>query len=331
MEKNKTGRIEYLDTARAYLIFLVMLGHVLIVLNPGYDRLLLTAAQEFMASFYMPAFFIIHGVLLENTYVASAPPWRTVLARRARTLLVPYLFFEGVGMVCRRVLYGQSFLTGLSNLLTVRCNVGADWFLPALFMGSLLAVFFGMRQKRLVQVLSICAAIALTLVLPDGQFSIVLGRGLLAYSFIMVGYLGKGFFLMKQMPQIRKTMLALLITTGCSMINMKWGTNDFYSCSVANPLTLLAAGISGTYLILAVARRVSCPFLGEVGRQTLIIMGTHQLVIYAMTALFPAMRGGSLLWGVVLLAAMIAFEVPVVWILVRWFPQLIGRKKKQFA
>ena len=74
MNTVKPQRIAYLDTARGYLILLVVLGHVLIVLNPGYDRLLLTAAQEFISSFHMAAFFLIHGILLRNKENTSAPP-----------------------------------------------------------------------------------------------------------------------------------------------------------------------------------------------------------------------------------------------------------------
>lgn len=326
METKENGRIEYFDTARAYLILLVILGHVLIVLNPGYDRLLLTAAQEFMASFYMPAFFIIHGILFKNMHRGTIPPWQTTLVRRAQTLLVPYLFFEGIGIVCRWVIYGQSFVVGLYNTLTIRCNVGADWFLPALFMGSFLCACFGIGQKRSVQILSVCAAILLAMIMPNIQFATVLGRGLLAYSFIMIGCLTGELFTAEKATGKRDTILSLVITTVCSIINMKWGGNDFYGCAIGNPLTLVIAGISGTYLILAVSRRFSCTFLRNVGRQTLIIMGTHQLVIYVMTALVPGMRGGSLLWGVMLLAAIAVFEIPVIYILNRYFPLFLGRK-----
>lgn len=272
----KSGRIEYLDTARAYLIFLVVLGHVLIVLNPRYDRLLLTAAQEFMASFYMPAFFIIHGILLGRK---GAKGWCTLVGRRIRTLLVPYLFFETIGILCRWMVYGQPLSTGIYNLLTVRCNVGADWFLPALFMGNLLCTFWGMRQKRFAQVVSVWGRIA----------------------------------------------LALLVTGICSIVNLKWGTNDFYNCTVGNPVSLVLAGISGTYLTLAIARRFTNTVLSKIGAQSLIIMGTHQLVIYVMTALVPGMRGGSLLWGAVLLAVIAVFEIVMIFILNRYFQRFIGK------
>lgn len=326
--KNNTnnGRIEYLDTARAYLIFMVVLGHIFIVLNPGYDRLLLTAAQEFMASFYMPAFFIIHGILQGRNGRNGTMDWRSLVARRVRTLLIPYLFFEVIGILCRWTVYGQPLSTGLMNLLTVRCNVGADWFLPALFMGNLLCTFWGSRQKRFVRIASVCLCILLPMVLPDHQFCTVVGRGLLAYSFIMIGVLFRDFFVSEEIPGWGRIVLSLLVTGICSVVNLKWGGNDFYGGTVNNPVTLVLAGISGTYLVLALARRIAHPILSKTGEQSLVIMGTHQLVIYVMTALVPGMRGGSVLWGAGLLAAICIFEIMMIFVLNRYFPWFIGKK-----
>lgn len=324
MKTTKHGRIEYLDIARAYLISLVVLGHVLIVLNPGYDRLLLTAAQEFIASFHMPAFFMIHGILLGGR-PNTAINLRTMIDRRIRTLLVPYLFFEVIGMLSRRIIYGQSLMTGLFNMITIRCNVGADWFLPALFMGNLLCTLLMLRQRLSLQVASVCGSILLAMLLPDTQFFIVLGRSLLGYSFIMLGYLLRALFASPTTPGIGKTILALALTGICSIINMKWGTNDFFSCTVRNPLTLVLAGISGTYLILSIARHFTHHFLSKIGEQSLIIMGTHQLAIYAMTRLLPGMRGGNLLWGILLTAGILVFEMMTVCFLNRYFRVFLGK------
>lgn len=328
--KNNTnnGRIEYLDAARAYLIFMVVLGHILIVLNPGYDRLLLTAAQEFMASFYMPAFFIIHGILLGRKGSNGTKDWRSIVARRIRILLIPYLFFETIGILWRWMVYGQPLSAGLMNLLTVRCNVGADWFLPALFMGNLLCTFWGGWQKRFVRIASVCIGILIPMLLPNHQFCTVMGRGLLAYSFIMIGVCFRDLFVSEEVPGWGKTAVSLLVTGICSVVNLKWGGNDFYSCTVHNPVTLVLAGTSGTYLVLALARRFAYPVLSKTGEQSLVIMGTHQLVIYVMTALVPGMRDGSLLWGAGLLAVIIVFEIAMIFVLNRYFPRFIGKNSK---
>lgn len=144
----KNTRLNYMDVAKAYLIFLVILGHVLIVLNPGYEKLYFSAVQEFIYTFHMAAFFIIHGVLFHNE------KWKAVSAlefikRRSYSLIVPYLFFELVGIFWRAVFQHQSIITGFLNIITIRCNVGADWFLPAMFMGSMLFLIYVKHPNRL--------------------------------------------------------------------------------------------------------------------------------------------------------------------------------------
>ena len=56
-------RVKYIDTAKGYLMILVVIGHVLIVLNPDYDKIYFTAPQAFIYTFHMPAFFVLHGIV----------------------------------------------------------------------------------------------------------------------------------------------------------------------------------------------------------------------------------------------------------------------------
>lgn len=149
----KTKRIDYLDTGKAYLIFLVILGHVLIVLNPSYDKLYITVVEQFICTFHMPAFFIIHGILFNNEKWKEIPA-KTFILKRAYSLIIPYLFFEVIGIIWRSIFQHQSLYDGLLNLLTVRCNVGADWFLIAMFMGSLLFLIYVKHPNRIYGVLS---------------------------------------------------------------------------------------------------------------------------------------------------------------------------------
>lgn len=63
MESASEKRLSYIDTAKAYLIFCVITGHVLIVINPGYEKILFACGSELIYAFHMSAFFVLHGVL----------------------------------------------------------------------------------------------------------------------------------------------------------------------------------------------------------------------------------------------------------------------------
>lgn len=132
-------RIDYIDRAKALLIALVVLGHVLNYANPGYDILPYTVVQIVISSFHMPAFFLISGMLAEQeTWRGRSLGW--LLKSRCRSLLVPYLFFETLAVLYKSLVLRSVTLTeGLYRMLTLRCNVGADWFLPAMLLAC---VFF---------------------------------------------------------------------------------------------------------------------------------------------------------------------------------------------
>lgn len=321
---NEKGRISYFDTAKAILILLVILGHVLIVLNPGYDRRYLTVIQAFIYSFHMPAFFIIHGILFNNEKWKKALV-KEFICRRLYTMIVPYVFFEIVGMLWKAFFVKQDLRTGLYNMLTIRCNVGADWFLPALFMGSLLYLIYVKHPNRVYGIVSTVFSFVFPMFMAGNQFTIVIGRGILAYGFIMIGHAGKNFFMSGSTEKVFSMLAAVCVTGIVAIIGLKWAGNDFYGCVVGNPVTFAAGGIAGTCLILGISRYLHSNFIAYIGRHTLTIMGTHQLVIYAMTALIPNLYGGSIGKGILLLALILIFEIAAVGLIDRYLPFLVGK------
>lgn len=133
-----TKRLTYIDTARAILITLVVLGHALNYANPQYNIIPYTLAQEFINAFHMPAFFLLSGLLTDGEKWRSRPVG-AYFVHKAKTLLMPYLFFECLAIFYKHfMLHSVSLAEGLRLMLTMRCNVGADWFLPAMFLACAL-------------------------------------------------------------------------------------------------------------------------------------------------------------------------------------------------
>lgn len=318
-------RIEQFDIAKAYLIILVILGHILIVLNPEYNKLHYTIVQQFIYVFHMPAFYVIHGVLFNNAKWKSAPILGFV-KKRAYSLIVPYMFFEIIGGCWKTIFQSQTIFVGFLNMVTVRCNVGADWFLPAMFMGCVLFLIYVKNPNRIYGIMSTVVSFIVPMFMSGHQLTIVLGRGLLAYGFIMIGNLAKRLFLSKKHKRFSHLSVSLLATVAVAAVGLKFGGNDFYTCTVNNPIILIIGGISGTILILGVSNILKCKMLVYIGNHTLTIMGTHQLVIYALNVLIPGLYGGSIWKGVGLLVAIIVFEIPTVILIDRYLPFLVGRK-----
>lgn len=318
----KMKRIDYFDTAKAYLIVLVVLGHISIVMNPGYDKLYLTVFQVFIYTFHMPAFFIIHGILFNNEKWKKVPI-KDFILKRVYTYIVPYMFFEIIGVLWRAIFLNQDLLTGLYNMITIRCNVGADWFLPALFMGSLLYFIYVKHSNRIYGIVSVIISFFLPIFMSGNQLTIIIGRGLLAYGFIMIGHFGRNIFLSEKIKRLIFIFAAFMVTGVVALIGLKWAGNDFYGCVVKNPVTFVVGGISGTYMILGLSQYLKHKFISLVGRNTLTIMGTHQLIIYAMTVYIQVW---GIEMGILLFIAILIFEVAVVYLLNRFLPFCIGKQ-----
>ena len=177
-------RITYFDVAKVLLIILVVLGHILIILNPRYDKLFFSAIQAFIYTFHMPAFFIINEKYKKICV-------KDFIVKRIYSLIIPYLFFEVIGIVWKAIFCKQRLTEGLYYLITIRCNVGADWFLIALFLGSLLFLLYVKYPNRVYGIVSAIVCFVLPMFLSGHQLIIIIGRGMLAYGFIMIGNIGK--------------------------------------------------------------------------------------------------------------------------------------------
>ena len=72
---------------------------------------------------------------------------------------------------------------------------------------------------------------------------------------------------------------------------------------------------------------IHCRLLTAIGKYTLIIMGTHQLGMYMLSALIPELYGGGFVKGTCILAFIILFEVPVIYICNRYLYMCVGKNK----
>lgn len=236
-------RIEYFDVAKALLIALVVIGHELQYANPAYDIIPYTLAQEFIGSFYMPAFFVISGLLFDPKSLAERS-WGEFGLRRIRTLVIPYFFFEMLAIVYKSlVLRSVSIVEGLRLMVTFRCNVGADWFLPAMFMADI--IFFALVKYLHNKYVFAAAAVlcfAATPFLPAGHWWGLLFRCLLGLGFILIGCLLKKFMSAFTFP---KAAVAFLLTAASSAACFKFGWgNDFYGCVLGSPPLFALSGIA---------------------------------------------------------------------------------------
>ena len=281
--KDSKYRIEYLDIAKGILIFLVVLGHVM----PESKML-----HIWIYSFHIPAFFIIDGFLLNYTEFENKQ-FQTIINKGIKNLIIPYVIYCIPLLVTRWI--GSGFT--LENLrfqiidMIFMCGIGAMWFLPCLFLAQLwfYSVKYIVRKFNLrlviifISILCICIP---SFINYKTSIDFVLFRSFVAVGFILLGdYI---FSKARQMKNYSKLMafctcivsflvqVILFVITGCNDASLNVLRFGNIVCYIIN-------AVLGTLAIVFISIYFSMKRLGEklsyLGRNSLIIMGTHQLVM----------------------------------------------------
>ena len=137
------GRIGYIDAAKGFGIFLIVLGHV-----TRYEPLV-----GFLYSFHVPVFFIVSGAFFKSV------PFADFVRKKLRTLVIPYFVFAALSTLYWLIIE-RRFRDGSVSPLSVVANVffmsgGPDvyaqnaalWFLPALFVAEILFYWMDAAAK----------------------------------------------------------------------------------------------------------------------------------------------------------------------------------------
>lgn len=314
-------RIGYFDSAKAILITMVVVGHILNYENPDYSILPYTLAQSFITSFHMSAFFVISGILVD-TEKWRERPCVDYIVRRIKSLIIPYFFFETIAILYKSfVLKSVSPIEGLKNTVTLRCNVGADWFLPAMFFASILFLGYIKLHKKTIWAAVAGTAMLLLYFMPVGHWQSVLFQAALGFSFMVFGNILKRH--LTSFTHLKVT-AAFILTAVCAAISLEFSiNNDYYSGILQCPPLCFVSGVCGTYFVLGIARYIQFKWVRFIGENSLVIMGTHQLVLYTVP------HNSSFVWiiGVFVLIAVI--EVVIILITNKLCPFLIGKSKKK--
>lgn len=286
MEYLEKQRDVSIDVAKGLGILAVILGH---------------CGASVVSIFHMPFFFIMSGVFMSKRGEMSE-----FIKRRARRVLVPYLFGVCLTIICaviKDIISGDIgavgsdilkwFLAGLYGkgakgnfLVPGIVKIGALWFLLATFYGTVIVRRF-LENKSLIVIAAVIAYVGFaTKEIVFLPFS--LQNGMVASFFIAIGVYCKQYEIFNRKPD-------LFVIGGCIGLCI-FAIVNHITLSMVNlnfPYGLLniAVALAVSYLVVKLAQVITekYPLL----KRLLAYCGTNSLIILV----YHAVEINILRWG----------------------------------
>ena len=321
----KSNRLDYLDIAKGIGIILVVLAHVY-AFNPEIS-VSRGKLVTWIYSFHMPLFFIISGMLIRYK---NKIDFKKTIFSRMKGILVPYLFFSLVSVFIFALLadFEKGVIQELFRVTILGIGIETLWFLPALFFSD---IIFTMMKKIVKNDYVIGVIIAIlffvsSFVTAENRMLLrFFARGLVALTFIYIGYM---LFEIVQKRNIDNKFLIgiLIVQIITSHLN---GFVDLNNLVFNNKILYLFNSVLGSYILIEICKKIKSKSLIYLGKNSLIIMWLHLDLIF----LFREYVGMNIYqYGIGLIATIviILIEIPVIEIINRYLPFIIGRwyKKK---
>ena len=283
-------RIEVFDICKGILIIMVVLGHII---SEKSD------IHAWIYSWHMPAFFIISGILLTyNRYIKKHRIlYLRVINIGFRRLILPYFGYGTLLLFVRWMSNGFE----ISNLrwqcvdLVTMCGIGATWFLPCLFFARLIFYLINYicikNQSKNIFKIVFLLILLIPLFLPGkiNFFTLIVFRAMIATVFIIVGNLSiKLFLLLRKFELDIIGLLSFILIIVSVFVFIVTGRNAsaLNTLNFGNPISYMLNALIGSVMIFCIAciiDKIKLSYCKEIflffGRNSLIVMGTHQVLM----------------------------------------------------
>ncbi len=294
----KNERIDFLDAAKAFGIYLVILGHIVLIYWKPF---------RFIFAFHIPLFFVVAGFIWGQREI---PKFTDFIKKLVKYYLIPLLVVFLLGIIqCFLVptesCNSDSFFTSgtLRDLLEGHYRFsyfGASWFLICMFWAQLffyLLMYAREKMKKYQYVLLFIIVLLLAVFSLDifsfvpfiGRLPLKIDSAFMATVFMVVG-----FYASKLYSKCTKTIFkaawkryllaAAMVIAGFTIVyfvSFKGNTYVNLADAVyARPERYLIGSVSGSFAVIGLG--ILCEkskVLSYIGKNTLIIFLSHYVII----------------------------------------------------
>ena len=291
------NRILWIDLAKGICIVFVVLNHVSITMDIDYPL------STQVTSFRMPLYFILSGLFFKQ-YEGFVG----FLKRKTNKLLIPFLFFLLMTSVLPYAIFRHDlslkyFFTEMNGPIY---NF-AIWFLLCLFEINILFYLIQCTVGRLMpryQTLTVmlisfllgCCGLAMGVIRVWNVM--YLCTTLTALPFFAFGWWLKRHTHFLSSPVSLKTDILILIV--CVLVLALFAVKVVYAFNVIpgdRAAFVYLSGIAGTMMVLIVAKMIKrLPLFSFWGRYSIMILCTHQVIIFGLKYILMRFFSGNALF-----------------------------------
>lgn len=328
---SNTERITYLDYARVFVVYLVILGHLYPIESQSLVRVVIY-------SFHMPFFFMVSGMLHKFNGTIQ---WKKYF----KTIGIPILFFNvlfvftnafytyiglfkgGEGMtylqiVCNNIYHGVGAVLYNGNPPS-----GPTWFLFALLLCKIVLDCICIARKPLIGLffLLILYFIGFGLYIPHFYFR----NMLMIFPFYYLGYKYKkeiNDFLEKMKPQYIWSLFFLILTCVLAIMNVRVSTKGVGFGALRFPLNVFVFytnALIGSIMMLLISKMFKRrDYITYCATSLITILGIQNLFNKPYAILMPE---GHLELMVPLAILVFIMCVEIHKLLMRYVPWVLGK------
>lgn len=263
----------YLDIAKGIAIILMVIGHTSIHI----------AASNFIYAFHMPLFFMASG--FTSNYRKHSP--MDYIFHKASAILLPFAVYSVIVACLLHYLLGNDVISLLSN----GWGGYALWFIPVLYLASILAMLVSLAESTYLRYLLMLCLIAFGCWLSYYNISLPWALSTVPYAafLILVGAELKRFQKWIEASSHYWDIVLLLSATAVisqfHRLDMAWN-----HITPVIPLTIGA--ITGTLSVFRVSVLIErsikwcASLLQKIGRETYIVVAFSQITILCINHFF---------------------------------------------
>ena len=285
MQRMGKNRIAYIDTAKAFAIILMVVGHTSIP----------KVLSDWIWSFHMPFFFFVSG-MTTNWQKRKMPEF---VGTRVRALLIPFLCYSIINYEVFLIINdnlqigGGNWLDYLIQILSQGWGGIALWFVPVFLVVLIIIKLILDYEKRWLVYSSIvlCSLLGALMDYKSVNLPWTLSTVPIACVYMLLGNSLRATVMRITNSTIYAS-LEVVVGLFVTVVVSHYFRQDLASNRILPLIPLLAASLFGTIMLLSAAVLISklslfSKIFGAIGRNTLEVMSLSQCIIAVLNLYIP--------------------------------------------